>query len=86
MGVTYNSQKLLRPPIPFYEAHDGGIVSSDGKYVYFIGIIDTLTFFGAKKKLEYSLKSVAYGNKTISCIPPKNYGDRFISFMNNIFE
>ena len=46
MGVTYSSSKLMRPPIPFYEAHDGGIVSSDGKCVYFIGIIDTLTFFG----------------------------------------
>ena len=42
----YSSSKLMRPPIPFYEAHDGGIVSSDGKKVYFIGIIDTLTFFG----------------------------------------
>ena len=69
--MTYSTQKLLRPPVPFYEAHDGGIVSTDGKCVYFIGIIDTLTYFGAKKKLEYRLKSVAYGNKTISCIPPQ---------------
>jgi 1-phosphatidylinositol-4-phosphate 5-kinase len=76
---------MMRPPVPFYEAHDGGIVSSDGKCVYFIGIIDTLTYFGTKKKLEYRLKSVAYGNKTISCVPPKRYGSRFLAFMNQIF-
>ena len=40
--------------------------------------------YRTKKKLEYSLKSMAYG-KTISCIPPKQYGDRFIQFMKTIF-
>jgi hypothetical protein len=44
--VHYNTQEILRPPIPFYESHDGGILSADGKYIYFIGIIDTLTNFG----------------------------------------
>ena len=86
VSVQYNTQEILRPPIPFYESHDGGILSSDGKYLYFIGIIDTLTYFGARKKLEYSLKSMRYGNKTISCIPPQQYGDRFSAFMNGIFE
>lgn len=76
----------MRPPIPFYESHDGGILSADGKVIYFIGIIDTLTFFGAKKKLEYTLKSLRYGNTTISCIPPQYYGERFIQFMKGIFE
>jgi hypothetical protein len=31
---------------PFFEMHEGGIVSADGKYLYFMGIIDILTFFG----------------------------------------
>jgi hypothetical protein len=68
--VLYNTQEILRPPIPFYESHDGGILSADGKYIYFIGIIDTLTNFGAKKKIEYGLKLIRYGPTTISCIPP----------------
>ena len=42
----------------FFESIDGGFVSRDRKKVYFIGIIDTLTFFGAKKSLEYKFKSL----------------------------
>ena len=61
-------------------------MSADGKVIYFIGIIDTLTYYGAKKKLEYTLKSLRYGNSTISCIPPQYYGERFIQFMKGIFE
>ena len=36
--------------------------------------------------MEYRLKSVRYGNKIISCIPPKRYGERFKGFMKVIFE
>jgi hypothetical protein len=45
-SISYSTSELRRPPFPFYESHDGGIVSSDGKCIYFIGIIDTLTLFG----------------------------------------
>jgi hypothetical protein len=76
----------MRPPIPFNETHDGGILSSDGKCLYFIGIIDTLTLFGPIKQMEYTLKSLRYGNKTISCIPPQAYGERFIGFMKTLFD
>ena len=31
-------------------------------------------------------KSLWYGNKIISCIPPVQYGERFINFMKGIFE
>lgn len=83
----YNTQDIMRPPIPFYETHDGGILSSDGKCIYYLGIIDTLTMFGTKKKLEYGLKTIRYlDNKDISCIPPQQYGDRFVSFMKGIFD
>lgn len=30
---------------PFYERHDGGILSKDESKLYFIGIIDILTLF-----------------------------------------
>lgn len=39
-------RKKNRPTIPFYEAHDGGILSRDKKCIYFLGIIDTLTVYG----------------------------------------
>jgi hypothetical protein len=35
-----------RPTNPFYEVHEGGILSKDKKCIYFLGIIDTLTVFG----------------------------------------
>lgn len=57
------------------------MVSSDGKCLYFMGIIDTLTGYGGAKKLENTFKSIVYDSKTISCIPPVAYGDRFYNFM-----
>ena len=41
-----------------------------------MGIIDVLTGFNAVKKLEYSLKIIAFG-PTISAIPPIPYSKRF---------
>lgn len=56
-------------------------MSSDGKQLYFMGIIDTLTGYGGVKKLENTFKSIVYDGKTISCVPPIQYGDRFYKFM-----
>ena len=50
-----------------------------------MGIIDPLTNFGTKKNLEYTFKRCRYGHQ-MSCIPPKQYGIRFVKFMNEIFE
>lgn len=61
------------------------IESFDGQWNYYIGIIDTLTLYGAKKKGEYVAKRVFQG-KGISCIPPKEYKDRFVNFMHNAME
>jgi len=55
--------------IPIYEIHDGGILSTSGEKIYFLGIIDILTEFGGKKRMEYISKAVFYGEK-MSCIPP----------------
>jgi hypothetical protein len=35
--------------------------------------------------MEYSVKALRYGNKA-SCIPPKNYGERFFTFMHETFD
>lgn len=60
-------------------------LSSDHECIYFIGIIDVLTQYNMKKKLENVFKLPIYGND-ISCIPPKPYAERFMSYMLNIFE
>ena len=58
---------------------------AEDRKVYQMGIIDPLTNFGTKKNLEYTFKRCRYG-KQMSCIPPKQYGPRFVNFMHEIFE
>lgn len=52
---------------------------------YFLGIIDILTNFNTKKKLEYIIKRAALG-KTISAIPSAQYSQRFIKFIDDAFD
>ena len=54
--------------------------SSDGNELYVIGVIDTLTDFTFKKRLEYIFKRCRYGHE-MSCIPPQQYCERFYDFM-----
>ena len=68
---------------PFYEEHYGGIQSEDWSKVYFFGIIDIFTNYGATKKVEYIVKSVSQGNG-ISCKTPDEYSNRFINFVEKI--
>jgi 1-phosphatidylinositol-4-phosphate 5-kinase len=60
-------------------------LSSDGKCLYFIGIIDVLTEYNMKKRLENWVKSPFLG-KEISCVPPKQYSRRFFRYIHSIFE
>lgn len=69
----------------FYESIQGGIVSKDRTKVYFMGIIDTLTYYGTKKQIEYNLKHIIHGSK-MSCMPPRQYADRFYNYILNTFE
>lgn len=59
------------------------IESTDGQTHYYLGIIDTLTYFGAKKRAEFMTKRTFQG-KDISCIPPPDYKKRFCNFMEEI--
>lgn len=65
---------------PFSEQDEGGLVSEDGSYLYFIGIIDILTYYSGKKKLEHFFKGNFQGDG-ISCVPPAEYAERFVGFM-----
>jgi len=62
-----------------------GVLSSDGTKLYFFGIIDILTHFNTKKKMEYVVKRIAYG-KDISAVPPPRYAERFRSFIKNVVD
>ncbi len=55
-------------------------VSRDGRSVYQVGIIDILTAYNLKKKMENGIKSIFQGSE-VSCVPPDQYADRFCTFM-----
>jgi hypothetical protein len=56
------------------------IESKSGKWHFYIGIIDALTPFNAFKRSEYLVKRIFQG-RGISCVPPHNYKERFVEFM-----
>ena len=78
--ITMNSE---RNDFAFYESIEGGMVSKNKKQMYFIGIIDILTHYGAKKQMEYTVKNIFCG-PTISCVPPSRYGERFLKYMKEV--
>lgn len=61
-----------------FKRFHGGIPSSDGKELYFIGIIDIFTLYNLKKRSESTLKSIIYDKDKISCISPPYYRRRFV--------
>ncbi len=63
--------------------NNSGIVSKNKKFVYYFGIIDTLTPFGFRKTGEFIAKRIFQGDE-ISCVPPKKYKNRFLKFMSEI--
>jgi len=97
MGIHYLTQEeqnnrdagYTGPRKSLYEAKSlnakEGVLSSDGTKLYFFGIIDILTHFNTKKKMEYVVKRIAYG-KDISAVPPPRYAERFRSFIKNVVD
>ena len=69
----------------FYEQNEGGLKSVDGKRIFYIGIIDVFTEYNAAKRVEYVVKSIQHEYGTASCVPPPQYADRFVEFMDKAF-
>eukprot|EP00330_Aristerostoma_sp_ATCC50986_P005541 CAMPEP_0114588084 /NCGR_PEP_ID=MMETSP0125-20121206/10882_1 /TAXON_ID=485358 ORGANISM="Aristerostoma sp., Strain ATCC 50986" /NCGR_SAMPLE_ID=MMETSP0125 /ASSEMBLY_ACC=CAM_ASM_000245 /LENGTH=218 /DNA_ID=CAMNT_0001784317 /DNA_START=2018 /DNA_END=2674 /DNA_ORIENTATION=- len=80
LGLHTLSTSLQDQAEPFYRRYKGGMLSKDKKKIYVLGIIDILTYFGTKKKFEYGFKRTFIG-KTISCLPPKAYSERFRQYL-----
>jgi len=67
-------------------ATDGGIrgVTADGtpsNVMYYMGIIDILQRYNAKKKLETQVKSISTDPESISSVKPSKYAKRFSKFI-----
>lgn len=74
----------------FY-SDDGGFQSTDENdrgtnSLYYMGIIDILTPYDAKKKSEHFFKSMTQDKRNISAVKPVHYGDRFMDFMAKAVE
>ncbi|SAL97934.1 hypothetical protein [Absidia glauca] len=92
--VQYTASPIPLAAIPPTQEHcvfyadNGGFQSSDCNdtntdLLYFIGVIDFLTPYTLIKKTEHLLKSITQDKYTISSVPPKIYGQRFLEFMGN---
>ena len=62
------------------DQNSGRLSSSKVTESFRVGIIDFLTKFDLKKKLEYASKRCICG-PGISCVPPDYYSDRFLKFV-----
>lgn len=71
----------------FY-GHDGGIratsVNNEPEpQIYYLGIIDCLTNYSIKKRLETFWRTLSHKRLTISALPASEYGDRFLKFIKD---
>lgn len=66
-NLEYNESSIYSDN-PYYDSLQ--IINSiDQEQIFYFGIIDILTNFSTKKKIEYLSKRIYYG-PTISAIPP----------------
>jgi 1-phosphatidylinositol-4-phosphate 5-kinase len=85
-NVSEHSPEIRHKPSMFCAmADNGGMLSADRTKLYYFSIIDILTEYNTKKKIEHATKAFIL-SKDISCVPPKPYADRFIKFMEQIIE
>jgi len=58
-------------------------VDAPKKEIYFIGLVDILTYYGVKKKTASAAKTVKYGAEAeISTVKPHQYAKRMVEFVS----
>ena len=57
----------------------------NGKFIYYVGIIDYLQEYNWSKKVENTFKGLQFGRNKhlISAVPSLEYRDRFFNFMKD---
>jgi Ca2+-binding EF-hand superfamily protein len=72
--------------VPVHQRDSGGMISSDRRHLYYIGIIDILTPYDTFKVFEHYVKAIRHEWKGVSCCPPPFYSERFNKFLRDAFE
>jgi len=77
--------------VSIFQQDDGGMraMDKDGKILeefYFVGIIDILMLYSARKKAEHAYKALKYNKDEISSVNPVAYSKRFQNFIAEITE
>lgn len=72
----------------FYQ-DEGGFRSTDdnnepGDWIYYLGIIDLFTPYSSVKRGENWFKRITMDGRTISAVPPNQYGNRFVQFLTAV--
>ena len=59
------------------------LLSKTRTKLYFLGVIDILTDYSSRKKLEHFFKSMWFfrSRKGVSCVSPEEYQSRFYKFL-----
>lgn len=70
--------------LPLLTSYSHTYPSIDNSKLFFFGIIDILSVYRLKKRLENLFKSSLFGNN-ISCIPPDQYASRLYNFIVSVF-
>ncbi|GAA5874125.1 hypothetical protein JCM8547_008380 [Rhodosporidiobolus lusitaniae] len=74
----------------FYQDEGGMCATGDNNedlgVIYYLGIIDILTPYTFVKRVEHLFKGFQHDKHMISAVPPKEYGDRFLSFIKSIIR
>ncbi len=60
-------------------------MSNNEKLIYYFGIIDILTPYNRKKKMEHLIKAFTKSGEA-SVKPPLEYKERFLKFLKTIFK
>jgi 1-phosphatidylinositol-4-phosphate 5-kinase len=84
-SVSVDSALGCMASVPSHQRDMGGLLSSDGKSIYFIGLIDILTLYDSSKMLEHHAKALFNDRRGVSCCPPDPYAERFNDFMGSAF-
>jgi hypothetical protein len=84
---------IVTSPLPYYGSGtcgvDGGLLSvihgsrRGDRAVYYLGLIDFLQPWTARKVVERRLKALlGYDINAISCVTPEDYASRFLEFLD----